>query len=249
MSRNPTNRQRPNQSSSHTPVHPRRRPDGSRRREALIAVVVILVVVAALGGLYALYRGSAPGASQESASAPPGSTESATQGSDKYPFAVGSPGPGQKAPGLTLPSSTGGTVSLSDYRGKNVLLYFQAGLMCQACWTQITDYERKIDKLKAAGIDEVVSITGDPADLVARKVRDEGITTPVLSDSNKAVSKTYNTLKYGMMNGKRNGHSFILVGPDGTIRWRADYGGPPKYTMFLPTEAMLADLRTGLARR
>ncbi len=247
MSRNPTDRQRSSQ--THTPMRPSRPPDNSRRREALIAVVVVAVVVAALGGLYALYRGSAPSASPENPSTAQDSTQLATQGSDKYPFAVGSPGPGQKAPGFTLPSSTGGTVSLSDYRGKNVLLYFQAGLMCQACWTQITDYERKLGKLKAAGIDEVISITGDPADLVARKVRDEGITTPVLSDSNKAVSKTYNTLKYGMMNGKRNGHSFILVGPDGTIRWRADYGGPPKYTMFLPTEAMLADLRTGLARR
>ncbi len=246
MSPNPTDR-----SSSPPPVRPGRRPGASRRREAFIAVTVVVVVVAALGGLYVLYRGSAPNASQkqDSASATRGSTELATQGSDKYPFAVGSPGPGQKAPGFTLPSSTGGTVSLSDYRGKSVLLYFQAGLMCQACWTQITDYESKIDKLKAAGIDEVVSITGDPADLVARKTRDEGITTPVLSDSNKAVSRAYNTLKYGMMNGKRNGHSFILVGPDGTIRWRADYGGPPKYTMFLPTEAMLADLRTGLAQR
>ena len=35
---------------------------------------------------------------------------------------------------------------------------------------------------------------------------------------------------------------FVLVGPDGVIRWRADYGGAPKYTMFLPTDKMLADL-------
>jgi hypothetical protein len=40
----------------------------------------------------------------------------------------------------------------------------------------------------------------------------------------------------------RDGHSFVLVGPDGVIRWRADYGGAPNYTMFLPTDRMLADL-------
>jgi peroxiredoxin Q/BCP len=45
-----------------------------------------------------------------------------------------------------------------------------------------------------------------------------------------------------MMGTMRDGHSFVLVGPDGRIRWRADYGGAPKYTMFLPTEKMLADL-------
>ncbi len=249
MSRNPTDGQHPNRSSSHTPVRPSKRPDGSRRRQVVIAVAVVTVLVATLGGLYALYRGSGPESSPENTGATQGSTESATRGSSEYPFAVGSPGSGEKAPDFTLASSDGGTVSLSNYRGKSVLLYFQAGLTCQACWTQITDYESKIEQLKAAGIDEVASVTSDPADLVARKVRDEGITTPVLSDPDLTTSKTYNTHKYGMMNGERNGHSFILVGPDGTIRWRADYGGPPKYTMYLPTEAVLADLHKGLAQR
>lgn len=118
--------------------------------------------------------------------------------------------------------------------------------MCQPCWDQLTDLERNADKLKAAGIDDVVSVTTDPIDLVTRKNRDEGVTTPVLSDPDLTVSRAYETNKYGMMGDSRNGHSFILVGPDGTIRWRADYGGPPKYTMFLPTEAMLADLRAGV---
>jgi len=36
-----------------------------------------------------------------------------------------------------------------------------------------------------------------------------------------------------------------LVGPNGAIRWRADYGGAPKYTMFLPTTSMLADMKAG----
>ena len=49
-----------------------------------------------------------------------------------------------------------------------------------------------------------------------------------------------------MMQGTSAGHSFILVGPDGTIRWRADYGGAPDYTMFVPTERMLADLAQDL---
>lgn len=34
----------------------------------------------------------------------------------------------------------------------------------------------------------------------------------------------------------------ILVGPEGAIRWRADCGGKPDYTMFLPTAKMLTDL-------
>jgi hypothetical protein len=58
------------------------------------------------------------------------------------------------------------------------------------------------------------------------------------------VSRVYTTHQYGMMDGTANGHSFVLVGPDGTIDWRADYGGAPDYTMYLPTEKMLADLAT-----
>lgn len=239
MSPEPTDR-RNRPSPSRAPVRPASVPDHSRRREVVVAVVV-LVVVAVLGGLYAVYSASTPGPSNESSGA--------TQGSAQYPFAVGSPGPGQKAPDFTLPSSNGGQASLADYGGKNVLLYFQEGLMCQPCWDQLTDLERNADKLKATGVDEVVSITTDPIDLVARKNRDEGVTTPVLSDPDLSVSRAYETNKYGMMGDSRNGHSFILIGPDGTIRWRADYGGPPKYTMFLPTEAMLADLRAGVKPR
>ncbi|MGH3983343.1 MAG: redoxin domain-containing protein, partial [Pseudonocardiaceae bacterium] len=92
------------------------------------------------------------------------------------------------------------------------------------------------------GVDTVVSITTDPADLIARKVTDEKLTTPVLSDPTLQVSRAYNANQYGMMGDMRNGHSFILVGPDGVIRWRADDGGAPDYTMFLPTSEMLADL-------
>jgi cytochrome c biogenesis protein CcdA len=65
---------------------------------------------------------------------------------------------------------------------------------------------------------------------------------PVLSDPDLAVSHAYDANQYGMMGDMRDGHSFVLVGPDGVIEWRADYGGAPKYTMFLPTDKMLSDL-------
>jgi hypothetical protein len=48
-----------------------------------------------------------------------------------------------------------------------------------------------------------------------------------------------------MMGASRDGHTFVLVGPDGKIKWRGDYGGAPKYTMFLPTTALLAGIKAG----
>lgn len=161
-------------------------------------------------------------------------------------YDIGSPGIGETAPDFELESATQGPISLSDYRGRSVLLYFQEGLMCQPCWDQITDLEESQDAVKAAGIDAMVSITSDPADLIAQKVEDQGIEqTPVLSDPDLAVSRQYSTNQYGMMGDSRNGHSFVLVGPDGTIQWRADYGGAPDYTMYVPVDRMLADLRDG----
>lgn len=118
--------------------------------------------------------------------------------------------------------------------------------MCQPCWDQIVAIEREIGKFKALGIDRIVSITGDPLDLLEQKVADEGIEAPVLSDQDYAVSDSYDARAFGMMNGQMAGHSFILVGEDGRIRWRADYGGEPNYTMFVPTDVLLVDLRQGI---
>ncbi|MFD3928306.1 peroxiredoxin family protein [Streptomyces sp. NPDC058614] len=199
----------------------RRRRRQRLRNGAIVAVILIAVV----GGLYAVFNKS----EQASASG----------------YEVGSPGIGKTAPGFSLASSSGGTTSLADARGKTVLLYFQEGLTCQPCWDQIRDLEKSSAKVKAAGVDEIVSITTDPANLIARKVTDEKLTTPVLSDPNLKVSKAYHMNDYGMMGDSRDGHSFVLVGPDGKIQWRADYGGAPKYTMYVKVDKLLADLKAG----
>lgn len=202
---------------------------GARRGgRASAAVMITVVAVFAVAVLYLLYRGASGGADSAAASG--------------YPHTQGRPGPGAIAPGFTLPSGDGHPVSLSGYRGKSVLLYFQEGLSCQPCWDQIGDLERNQSALQAAGVDAVVSITTDRADLIGRKAADEHLSTPVLADTDLAVSQAYSANSYGMMGTMRDGHSFVLIGPDARILWRADYGGAPRYTMFLPTARMLADL-------
>jgi peroxiredoxin len=197
-------------------------------------IVVAVLVVALLSGLYVVYQ---------AANKP--HTSGATPGSD---YQVGSPGPGAKAPDFALPSTKGGTVNLAAYKGKTALLYFHEGIGCQPCWDQIRDLEKSQADLKAAGVDDFVAITTGPVELVGQKVTDDRLTATNLADPDLAVSRAYQANKYGMMGNDRDGHTFILVGPVGTISWRADYGGAPKYTMYVPVPQLLTDLRAGVTR-
>ena len=158
-------------------------------------------------------------------------------------YAVGAPGVGQPAPDFELPRATGGSYRLSAQRGKNVLLYFHEGLGCAPCWQQMFDIEKDLDRFTAIGVDEMVAISIDPLAAQAEHAQVMGVTLPVLADSDRSVSRAYDALSYGMMGGASPGHTFILVGPDGVIRWRADYGGPPKFSMYVPDDTLLSELR------
>lgn len=200
-------------------------------------IVAGAAVVTGLGGLFAVSTAgtSAPG------------SRTADDLAGQYAFAMGDPGPGTAAPRLRLASTAGGTWDLGARRGRTTLLYFQEGLGCQPCWDQITDIERQIPKLTAIGIDELVSITGNDLGQLDQKAGDEGIETPVLSDPELRQSRLWGANDFGMMGDSANGHSFVVVGPDGAVRARADYGGAPDYTMYVPVENLVADLRRQLA--
>ena len=202
-------------------------------RPGIIVLIVAAVAIVALGAIFFLNN--------------QGSSSAGTGQAGQYAFQVGKPGPGEQAPQIVLQSTTGSTFDLASLRGKTVLLYFQEGLTCQPCWDQLKDIQANISQFQALGIDQVVSITSDPLDALQQKVTDEGITIPVLSDPRLAVSSAYTANGFGMMGSSRDGHTFILVGPDGVIKWRADYGGAPNYTMYVPVSNLLADMRAGLS--
>lgn len=165
-----------------------------------------------------------------------------------YTYQVGQPGPGATAPTFTLPSNMGGTFNLAAQRGKTVLLFFQEGTDCQPCWTQLQAIQHDMAGFHHAGIDTVVSITTDPLGSLKQAASTYGTTIPVLSDSNLAVSHAYSADQYGMMGTSADGHSFVVVGPSGAIEWRADYGGAPNYTMYVPVSTLLAQMRAGMAQ-
>ena len=214
--------------TSRRPTSVKSTPSPDKSRKQLIAAGV--ASVAALAVLFGIYSSAAPAADELPA---PG----------KVSYVTAEPVRGA-APEMQLPSADGSTFDLGALRGQSVLLYFQEGLMCQACWAQLSDLEKAQADLKAAGIDKLVNVTTDPVDLLARKVKDDGFSTTTVSDPTGEVSREFGALGVGMMGPNMNGHSFVLIGPDGEIQWRADYGGAPDYTMYVPVPQLLADLST-----
>ncbi|MCL4442967.1 MAG: peroxiredoxin family protein [Actinobacteria bacterium] len=163
-------------------------------------------------------------------------------------YKVASPGPGRLAPSVDLRSTNGGEFNLASQHGKTVLLYFQEGVTCSPCWVQLQDIQHAMARFHKAGINEVVTITTNSLSDLRQMASDYSITLPILSDPSFSVSHAYNANQYGMMGTSADGHTFILVGPNGHIRWRADYGGPPHYTMFVPVGTLLQDMHGALHR-
>ena len=133
--------------------------------------------------------------------------------------------PGDAAPDFTLADADGAKVSLSDYRGQRVIIYFYPAAMTPGCTKQACDFRDSLASLAAAGV-AVLGISPDgPAKL--GKFRDsEGLNFPLLSDPDKAVLNAYGAYGEKMMYGKTTVgviRSTFVVGPDGKLE-QAQYG-------------------------
>lgn len=124
------------------------------------------------------------------------------------------------APTFRLDSTAGKKVSLAEYRGRNVLLYFNEGVGCDICFYQMAKLEADggLAKTGVAVLPVVMNSTSE----VGGELRRFGVKTPYLSDPTGEVSSAYDTLGTGH-HANLPGHTFILVGPNGQVRWRANY--------------------------
>jgi peroxiredoxin len=95
---------------------------------------------------------------------------------------------GDTAPDFTLTSDTEEQVSLSDLRGKKVILYFYPAAMTPGCTKQACDFSDSLDSLRGAGY-EVLGVSKDkPAKLAKFRERD-ALTLTLLSDEDLAVHR------------------------------------------------------------
>jgi peroxiredoxin Q/BCP len=127
--------------------------------------------------------------------------------------------PGDAAPDFTLPDADEKPVSLADYRGRRVIIYFYPAASTPGCTKQACDFRDNLAEFDGAGLD-VLGISPDkPAKLV--KFRDaEQLTFPLLSDVDKTVLGAYGAFGEKTMYGKKvTGviRSTFVIDPEGRI--------------------------------
>jgi len=108
---------------------------------------------------------------------------------------------GDPAPDFSLPDADGQTVSLADFAGGRVIVYFYPAAMTPGCTIQAIDFTAAFADLSAAGY-RVVGISPDaPAKLAKFRERDH-IAFPLLSDADRATLNAYGAFGTKVMYGK-----------------------------------------------
>ena len=98
--------------------------------------------------------------------------------------------PGDTAPDFTLTTDTGEEVTLSGLRGRKVIVYFYPAAMTPGCTKQACDFTDSLDSLKAAGY-EVLGISPDKPEKLAKFRDRDSVTFPLLSDPDHAALEAY----------------------------------------------------------
>ena len=127
--------------------------------------------------------------------------------------------PGDTAPDFTLTSDTGDEVSLRGLRGKKVIVYFYPAAMTPGCTKQACDFTDNLASLQAAGY-EVLGISPDKPEKLAKFRERDALTITLLSDADKSVMKAYGAYGLKKLYGKEvEGviRSTFVVDEDGKV--------------------------------
>ena len=131
---------------------------------------------------------------------------------------------GDLAPDFTLPDADGNDVSLSNFRGQKVIVYFYPAAMTPGCTKQACDFRDNLSSLKSAGY-QVLGISPDKPEKLAKFRDRDAVNFPLLSDPVKATLEAYGAWGEKTMYGKTvTGvlRSTFVVDEDGRVE-KAQY--------------------------
>ncbi|QQG38261.1 MAG: redoxin family protein [Candidatus Kaiserbacteria bacterium] len=165
-------------------------------------VVVGLIVLAVVIALVALFNTNPSGAAREAGG-------------------VGADLIGAPLPSVTLYDKDGKAYPMESLAGKNVVLFFNEGLMCYpACWDQMTAFgaDPRFNSDETVALSVVVDSPADWQQAIAKMPELSKAAT--LFDQGAAVSRQLGVLSYGssMHAGQLPGHTYVLLDKAGIVR-------------------------------
>lgn len=150
---------------------------------------------------------------------------------------------GQQAPDFTLRNSEKQDVTLSDLKGKNVVLLFYPLAFTGVCTAELCSMRDNIAEYN--GLDaQVLAVSVDSIYTLDKFKKEQGYNFPLLSDFNKEVSAAYGSLYenfgYGMKGVSKR--SAFVIDKEGTVRYAEvleDAGKVPDFDAIKQTLAQL----------
>ena len=98
--------------------------------------------------------------------------------------------PGSPTPDFSLSDATGKMVSLSDYAGQKIVVYFYPAAMTPGCTTEAVDFTAAQDAFSQAGY-QIVGVSPDPPEKLARFADKKQLTITLLADPDRSTIKAY----------------------------------------------------------
>jgi peroxiredoxin Q/BCP len=127
---------------------------------------------------------------------------------------------GHKAPAFKLPSTSGGTVSLKDFAGRRLVLYFYPRDNTSGCTTEACDFRDNMARLTAAGV-EVVGVSKDSLASHEKFQAKHDLPFQLLTDADNKVATRYGAYGEKKMYGKTvmgTIRSTFLINEEGRIQ-------------------------------
>lgn len=109
---------------------------------------------------------------------------------------------GGAAPDFALPAGDGTTLSLSDLRGRTVVLYFYPKDNTSGCTREACDFQEHLGRLKKKGV-VVLGVSPDSVDSHRKFAEKYGLSFPLISDAKKELVKKYGVWKEKSLYGKK----------------------------------------------
>ncbi|MCR8558265.1 thioredoxin-dependent thiol peroxidase [Mucilaginibacter sp. BJC16-A38] len=126
---------------------------------------------------------------------------------------------GDKAPDFTANDQNGKTVSLSDFKGKNVILYFYPKDDTPGCTAEACSFRDNYQAMLGQGF-EVIGVSTDDEKSHKKFETKYSLPFPLIADTDKAINEAYGVWVEKNMYGKKymgTARKTFIIGPDGTI--------------------------------